>query len=155
MISQPYNLDKRYIVYNDGRIWSTISNKFMSYSTSSGGYYRCVLNGKSRQIHRIIAETFLREPLLNEVVHHKDHDKLNNHIDNLEWTSRSKNAKEANQHHGSWLKGEANGRSKLTEKDIRDIRLDTNPNRLIANMYKVSIRTIEYIKSGKTWKHVT
>ena len=46
------------------------------------------------QLHRIIAETFLGEqPGMD--VRHKDHDRLNNCVDNLEWVTRSETIKES------------------------------------------------------------
>ena len=53
-------------------------------------------NGKqiTKLSHRIIAETFLPKPSdKHEVVNHKDHNRTNNRIDNLEWATRSHNAK--------------------------------------------------------------
>lgn len=40
-------------------------------------------------IHRIVAHTFLPNPEGLETVNHKDGDKHNNHVDNLEWTNYS------------------------------------------------------------------
>jgi hypothetical protein len=53
--------------------------------------YRGVWNGKSYDLeHRLVMEEILGRPLLDEeVVHHKDEDKLNNHPDNLEVMTRS------------------------------------------------------------------
>ena len=62
----------------------------------NGSYYRVVIsiNGKFRQvlIHRIVAETFLPNPKSLTEVNHKDEDKTNNCLWNLEWCTRLYNA---------------------------------------------------------------
>ena len=53
---------------------STISNK------------RC-----DRYIHRLVAEYFLKKPKGKDVVNHKDCNRINNHVDNLEWVTTKEN----------------------------------------------------------------
>lgn len=45
---------------------------------------------KHMKIHRLVAETFIENPL-NSDVNHKDRDKSNNKVDNLEWVSHKEN----------------------------------------------------------------
>lgn len=63
---------------------------------SNGNYYRVVMSlyGKSRQvlIHRLVAESFLPNPNNLAEVNHKDEDKTNNCLWNLEWCTRLYNA---------------------------------------------------------------
>lgn len=59
------------------------------------GYYQSTVGGKTRTIHRLIALTFMPNPNNYPQVHHKDHNKLNNRLDNLEWTDNSGNQKAA------------------------------------------------------------
>lgn len=58
----------------------------------NGNYYRVVVsfNGKYRQvlIHRLVAETFIPNPNNLSEVNHKDEDKSNNDVSNLEWCTR-------------------------------------------------------------------
>ncbi len=42
---------------------------------------------KSVSVHRLVATTFLPQPDGCNIVNHKDGNKLNNHIDNLEWVA--------------------------------------------------------------------
>lgn len=58
--------------------------------------YLCVglsKNGKvtSKTVHRLVALTFLPNPNGYEMVNHKDENKRNNRVDNLEWCTRSYN----------------------------------------------------------------
>lgn len=50
---------------------------------------------KRRLLHRLIAQTWLPNPENKRTVNHKDGDKLNNHIDNLEWATVLENLEHA------------------------------------------------------------
>lgn len=57
--------------------------------TINGGYYRCSLSKdnikESKLIHRLVAEAFIPNPNNYPCVNHKDENKLNNVVENLEW----------------------------------------------------------------------
>lgn len=61
----------------------------------SNGYYAITLNKNNKQkrfcIHRLVALAFLENPKNKEEVNHKDGNKLNNCVDNLEWCTKSEN----------------------------------------------------------------
>lgn len=50
--------------------------------------------------------------------------------------------------------GEKPGKAKLTNDQVKAIRLDGRPHRVIAAQYGVDRSTIGYAKSGKTWGHI-
>ena len=57
-------------------------------------YKTITIKGKQKRLHRYIMECFLgRELNSEEIVHHKDGNKLNNCIENLELTNRSEHLK--------------------------------------------------------------
>jgi hypothetical protein len=61
------------------------------------GYYQVALFNEWRQhtkhIHRLVAETYLKNPDKKEHVSHKNCDKLDNRVENLEWATPSENIK--------------------------------------------------------------
>jgi hypothetical protein len=55
------------------------------------GYRHIIVNRKNKNVHRIIAETVIFNPDNLPCVNHKDGNKLNNSVDNLEWCTHSEN----------------------------------------------------------------
>lgn len=89
----------RYQISNFGRVWSFVSNKFLSPSRNAHGYMNVVLIEDSgirytHSVHRLVAEAFIFNPYrnLHVHVHHKDSFKINNHVNNLEWITESTHA---------------------------------------------------------------
>lgn len=85
------------IVYTDGKIWSKYSNKFLKHELHKKGYTKTHLNykGKNTKVftHRIIAETFLPNPLNLPEVDHINGIKTDNRIENLRWCTSEQNIK--------------------------------------------------------------
>jgi len=90
-----------YIIYTNGKVWSNKSKKFMSEYDNGLGYKQVKLTNsitkkrRTFQVHRLVAITYLTNLKELSDVNHKDGNKSNNHISNLEWTSRHENMKHA------------------------------------------------------------
>ncbi len=54
-------------------------------------YYFCWLKNHNFAVHRLIAMTFIPNPENKPTVNHKDRNKLNNNLNNLEWATWSEN----------------------------------------------------------------
>lgn len=92
--------DTDYLITEDGEVYSEKSKKFLTGDISSG-YKRvllCLENKERirRTIHSLVAEAFLPNPNNLPIIHHKDGNRLNNNVNNLEWISYSENVKEEN-----------------------------------------------------------
>ena len=84
-----------YLIYEDGRVWSKTSNKFLKPSIMWKGY--CVLNlrnyknPKTFRLHRLVAEHYIPNPNNYSQIDHIDRDKTNNNVSNLRWCNNSMN----------------------------------------------------------------
>lgn len=130
------------------------------YSTIQG-YYFCQLyrNKQSfnKTIHRLVANAFLPYESGKPWINHKDGNKKNNHVSNLERCTRMQNVQHAMKN-GLIATGERVGTSKLTTCSVLEIKkLLTNgvSHSEIANKFNVCKSTITLINTGETWKHVT
>lgn len=92
----------RYSLYSDGRVFSHKRKRFMTAYPNMEGYlgYKLrlvssegVVSWKKCSVHRLLAQAFIPNPLGLETVNHKDKNKLNNSLSNLEWASREDNVK--------------------------------------------------------------
>ena len=88
---------ENYEIDEDGNVYNVFSKKFLKGSIGENGYkyYRLSKNNYKKMFyaHRLVAEYFLSNPDNLPVVNHKDGNKLNNNINNLEWVSYSDNTK--------------------------------------------------------------
>jgi hypothetical protein len=84
-----------YFVSNDGVVISKRFNRPLKQYQNKDGYMMCALqkDGKSKQVrvHRLVADAFIPNPDKLPQVNHKDGNKTNNYIDNLEWVDNSRN----------------------------------------------------------------
>lgn len=140
----------------------------LSPKVGTSGYLEVTLNtptySKTKRIHRLIAEHFL--PLVEDknVINHKDGNKLNNSISNLEWVTQAENAKHAfdtGLNKSSVLsgsKGSKHPNTVLTEKLVLKIRNSHSVIRSIKNLVilypEITKSTLGKIVYRQTWKHI-
>lgn len=85
---------ERVVMRKNGRP-HTVKSKMLSQYIDSKGYLRCGVG----KIHKLVAEAFVPNPNGFTVVHHKDHNQLNNNAENLEWIDETThNRKHGGQH---------------------------------------------------------
>lgn len=86
-----------YKISSDGKVIS--ANGIRGTEISKNGYERITLwkkgKGKHYSIHRLVAAAFIPNPNHYDFVNHKDGNKLNNNVDNLEWCNLSQNVQHA------------------------------------------------------------
>ena len=166
-------LNGRYEVSNSGKLRNTKTKRELKAPINSHGYKSVVMrpketNGKAINvsIHKVVAKAFLGEKPDGYVINHKDGDKTNNTVENLEYVTPGENnrhalntglRKPANMK-GLSPKGESHYNAKLTENEVREIRRIHNEtgygSRRIAKMFGVTCGCISKILANKSWKHI-
>lgn len=147
-----------YIVFENGTVFSKRSNKFLKPSISkSSGYL--VYGSRLGSVHRLLVKHFIGEIPKGMCVNHKDGNKLNNNLDNLEIVSYSENMKHAFRNGlQEKPKGEKNSGAKLSNIDCEklcEMLLAGDDNETIAKQFGLHPRYVSLIRHGKRWKHLT
>ena len=127
------------------------------------GYLKCNLyrnkEFKNPTIHRLVAEAFIPKTDDSLVVNHKDGNKLNNHVSNLEWITNAENIRHAYRIGlAEGASGEDNPAARHTEKQIKEVcRLLEKGARNVDILKKTGVtkRAIEHVKARGTWTHIS
>lgn len=95
-ITYPGVKNKRYIIDSFGNVYNIKTNKYLKHKITKKGYHAVRLSGEFRKnifvfIHRLVAYEFVININNKPFVNHKDGNKSNNHISNLEWVTHEEN----------------------------------------------------------------
>lgn len=103
-----------YMISNHGRVWSHNSNRLMSTSLNDSGYEKITLSKNNKRkyitVHRLVAINFLPTVPNKYLVNHKDENKINNCVSNLEWCNNKENV-----NHGTSIVRMLSNRSKSSK----------------------------------------
>ena len=90
------NYEHQYVIYADGCVVNTKTNRTLKTYLSNSGYLQVDLwkdnKGTRVYLHRLLAQHYLPSIYGKCFVNHKDGNKLNNSLNNLEWVTKSENA---------------------------------------------------------------
>ena len=99
---------------------------------------------------RLVCSAFHGAPHDGQQTRHLNGDNTDDRAANLAWGTPADNAADRIRH-GTCLRGEDHGRARLTENDVRAIRLDCPNVAAAARHYGVSESCIRDARSGKNW----
>ncbi len=159
--------DGAYEVSNLGRVATHVAGRFRSVNRimnpglKGNGYLKVSLGGRSAHknhyIHRLVLQAFCPDSNGKPDVNHKDGNKLNNRLENLEWVSRSENMQHA-MRIGLWSSvGTNNPQAILTPSNVKAIRQYLSEGKRyaeLAKLFGVCRGVIGNINNGKSWRHV-
>lgn len=123
------------------------------------GYFQVAvrLGGKDKRkwflVHRIVALAFIPNPENLPQINHKDGNKTNNTVSNLEWCNSSHNQNHAVKM-GLCSNEESHYKAKLTASEVREIRASNDSSKVAGEKYGVDKSTVKAIRRFKTWKYV-
>lgn len=148
------------VIRKDGKPYTCKEKILKPHQTK--GYLQATLSVEGTRffygVHRLVALAFIPNPQNKPEVNHKDGNKLNNCLDNLEWVTTSENI-----HHAfdTGLKTPVYGNRKLTDDNIRFIKnaYENRTSRFwgkkkIAKDLNISMSAIDMILQGKTWGNI-
>lgn len=151
------DVDDRYVISSDGEVYSP-AGKLKKQLICNGLYHSITIRGRSVYVHRLVAEAFIDNPEGKPDVAHVDGNGLNNHVDNLRWSTEKENMADKIRH-GTLLQGSSHPNSRLTQdqvSDIRSMRKDGVSAEGLAGLFKVSKWTIyDVCNPNRTWKSTT
>ena len=162
----------RYCIAEDGTILSICGHRgradlpwsearCIAPDIASNGYRRVSLrhDGRKHQVHvhALVLTLFIGPRPDGMECRHIDGNKLNNHVANLIWGTRSENQLDRRLHDTA-SRGERHGQAKLTNADVLEIRrraANGDVHRVIAEDFHVARTTISGIVTCRKWRHLS
>lgn len=133
---------------NGEKCLTIYKGRLLKFGINKNGYHVTYLErSKAITVHNIIGNTFLGYQIL-KIFKHKNGNKLDNRITNLECTKKEKQIRNNNN------SGESNKKSKLTKTEALEILKSKEKSKILSSKYKVHMQTINSIRNRTTWKHI-
>lgn len=147
-----------YKISKDGKVWSGLSRRYIG-SDVKNAYTIVDLRKEGKQhiktVHRLVAEHFIPNPENLREVNHKDGNKHNNDVSNLEWVTSSQNTKHSWDNKLQTNKGLVRSKRKLSPEQVSEIRkryksrCGKNGTRALSREFNVSQAQISFIVNNK------
>lgn len=146
-----YVLDNGTILKEDKYIYPS--------SLRDGKYLAISIERKRIYVHILVADAFLGNKTACQQINHKDGDKQNNSVSNLEIVSARENIQHAFATGLNHI-GSKHGKSKLNESQVnsicRLIKSGVVDSEIVKRLnLQVSPQCIMQIRKGKNWKHIS
>lgn len=152
-----------YLISKSGKIYSSMTKKFLKYEITKQGYCKVKLNDRrigrfiGYTVHRLVALQFIPNPKNLPQINHKDGNKLNNSVYNLEWCTSEYNIRHAKENRLYKIE-EDNPTAKLTREEVIKIHWFYYMRNFnfteLSKMFNVSDATIGNIIKGFRWSEL-
>ena len=142
-----------YTITENGEVINNHTLRRVKAQPNGKGYLRVCIGGKQRFVHRLVAEKYIPNPENKPQVNHKDGNKLNNSVGNLEWVTNQQNRNHAvkNDLH---IHGDKCPWSKLLKEQVDFIRNHPEITATeLSKVFDVSAVTIRDIRNFRSWKN--
>ena len=141
-----------YEITREGQVYNKKWNRYVKLQKHRKGYVCVNICGGSKLVHRLVAEKYIPNPENKPQVNHKDGDKTNNCVENLEWVSNQENRNHAVKN-GLHVHGECSY-AKLSSNDVYFIMQHTEYNsKQLAKMFNVSSSHVREIRRYESRKN--
>lgn len=151
---------QNYIVTKEGSIISKYTGKQLYVHTNKKGYQfvRMYIDGiaKTYLVHRVVAQTHVPNPRCKSEVNHKDGNKSNNAVWNLEWVTAQENV-DHSVVTGLVKRGIDRPNAKLTDADIYNIRNLREAGATyyeLGRQFNIAYQTAHKICTKQTYTHI-
>jgi len=154
-----------YIIYNNGKIYSCYTQRFLKPIPQRNGYLHVTLCAKNKKkqvgVHVLVAESFIGIRKAGYVTNHKNGNKQDNRAENLEWVTIRENVNHAYQNNLRTIDQKHRDRcaalgrarrsySEETAHDVQDLYSGKRGEKIgLARMFGLSRYAISSILGGK------
>lgn len=142
-----YSVDKK------GNVYATRFGKTYQKKTTVHlrGYVYVRTSLRNYQLHRLVALAFIKNKYNKPCVNHKDGDKTNNTVENLEWVTYKENLRHAQRTGLSRCLGKNEGPTKYTNEQCKEVleRIKRGMTYIEAGqIYGMPYSTVAHLKRG-------
>ena len=118
-----------YIVSSDGKVYSSKNHREISQRVNADGYMQITVGPDSKRtqyrVHRMVADAFIPNPYGLPEVNHKDNNRANNCVENLEWCTHAYNVQYS-----------INSGNHMSTTDVSGANNPNYGNHVLSDMYK-------------------
>lgn len=156
------NEPTKYLICNQGFVFNESTNGIQTPRPSNRGYLRVCISHKGDRnypsLHRLVAQYFIDNPRNLPEVNHKNGNKYDNTVDNLEWVTSRENVIHSYDYNLNYS-GEKSNLAKTTDKQVHQVCKLLEENELsideIAKITNTTKRVVRHVLKHKTWNRLS